>query len=160
MPYSTNCSPKILTLATTPFLFILVGVLCEFAMVPCAYILLSLQEEEVHSTSIRHKFKYNCTLIKNIETFVCHCITLPRLLLNRKKHKQGVLLEGWISYQIFKKRGLTEPQFLEWGCWERGGEFFQGSGCEKNKLNSGILKTKKFIIKNVLLCHRIQTEKF
>ena len=41
MPYCITCSTKILTLATAPFLFILVGVLCEFAMVPSGYILLS-----------------------------------------------------------------------------------------------------------------------
>ena len=29
------------------------------------------------------------------------------------------------SYQIFKKGGLTGPQFLQGGCWERGGDFFQ-----------------------------------
>ena len=22
--------------------------------------------------------------------------------------------------------GLTRPQFLEWGCWERGSDIFQG----------------------------------
>ena len=42
MPYSIPSSTKILTLATAPFLFILVDVLssvCEFAMVPGVYIL-------------------------------------------------------------------------------------------------------------------------
>ena len=33
--------------------------------------------------------------------------------------------EGWTFYQIFKRIGLTGPQFLEWGCWERGGDFFR-----------------------------------
>ena len=49
MSYSIASSAKILTLATTPFLFILVGVIsiCEFAMVPGAYILLCPEEEEV-----------------------------------------------------------------------------------------------------------------
>ena len=29
---------------------------------------------------------------------------------------------GWLNYPIFKKGGLTGPQFLEGGgCWERGG---------------------------------------
>ena len=46
MPYSITYSNKILTLAIAPFLFILAGVLCEFAMVPVVYILLSHQEEE------------------------------------------------------------------------------------------------------------------
>ena len=48
MPYCIICFTKILTLAIAPFLFILVGVVCEFAIVPGVYILLSPQEEEVH----------------------------------------------------------------------------------------------------------------
>ena len=53
MSYNIPSSTKILTLATAPFLFILVGVLCvcEFAIVPGVYILLCPQEEEVHSSS-------------------------------------------------------------------------------------------------------------
>ena len=45
MSYSIPSSTKILTLATVPFLFILICILsiCEFAMVPRVYILLSLQ---------------------------------------------------------------------------------------------------------------------
>ena len=46
MPYSIICFTKILTLAIAPFLFILVDILCEFAIVPVVYILLSPQEEE------------------------------------------------------------------------------------------------------------------
>ena len=46
MLYSITCSTKSLALPIAPFLFILVGVLCEFAMVPGMYILLSPQEEE------------------------------------------------------------------------------------------------------------------
>ena len=42
MPYSILSSTKILTLAITPFLFILVvQSVCEFALVPGVYILLS-----------------------------------------------------------------------------------------------------------------------
>ena len=48
---------KIFTLAIAPCLFILVGVFCEFAMVPVVYILLSPQEEEVHYSSCG----YRCT---------------------------------------------------------------------------------------------------
>ena len=55
MPYSITCSTKILTLATAPLLFILVGVHCEFAMVPGVYILLFPQEEEVQFFSWRHR---------------------------------------------------------------------------------------------------------
>ena len=46
-----------------------------------------------------------------------------------------------------KREGLTGPQLLEVGCWERGGDFFQGGGgCSfhiKNKLKSEIFKDKK-----------------
>ena len=44
------CFTKILTLEIASFLFILVGVVCEFAIVPGVYILLSPQEEEVQYT--------------------------------------------------------------------------------------------------------------
>ena len=51
-----------------------------------------------------------------------------------------------------KREGLTGTQLLE-GCWERGGDFFQG-GCNfhiKNKLKSEIFNDKKS--KNIFLCH-------
>ena len=49
MPYCIiKCFTKILTLAIAPFLFILTGVICEFAIVAGVYILLSPQEEELH----------------------------------------------------------------------------------------------------------------
>ena len=48
MPYCINCFTKILTLAIAPFLFILVGIICEFAIVIGVYILFSSQEEKVH----------------------------------------------------------------------------------------------------------------
>ena len=51
MSYIITCSTKLLTLVIAPFLFILVSVLCEFAMVPGGYILLSPQAEELHSSS-------------------------------------------------------------------------------------------------------------
>ena len=56
----------------------------------------------------------------------------------------GGRVGGWVSNQIFKKRGLTGSQFLEGGCWKRGGNFFQqgGRGCSfyiKNKLQSEVL---------------------
>ena len=46
----------------------------------------------------------------------------------------------------FSKRGsLTGPQLLEGGCWERGGDFFQGGlqFSHKNKLKSEIFNDKK-----------------
>ena len=59
MPSSITCSTEILTLTTSPILFILVGVLCELTMVPSVYILLSPQEEEVHYSSWGHRYIYN-----------------------------------------------------------------------------------------------------
>ena len=51
------------------------------------------------------------------------------------------------SYQIFKKGGLTGPQFLQGGCWERGGDFFQRGEVQfvekKKKLKSGVFHEKK-----------------
>ena len=68
MSYSNNCYTKIFTLAIAPFLFISVGVLCEFAMVQDAYILVSLQEEEVHSFFLLRGLMYTSvsTFIKKI----------------------------------------------------------------------------------------------
>ena len=51
MSYNITCSTRILNLALTPVLFMLVGVLCEFAMLLDVYILLSSAEEEVYSSS-------------------------------------------------------------------------------------------------------------
>ena len=44
-------SAKIIILAIAPLSFISVSIFCEFAMMPDVYILLSCQEEEVHSFS-------------------------------------------------------------------------------------------------------------
>ena len=41
---------------------------------------------------------------------------------------------------------MTEPQLLEGGCWERGGDFFPGGGVQfshKNKLDYEIFNGKK-----------------
>ena len=53
MPYGITCSTKTLTLVKASFLFIFLGVMFEFVMVLCVYILLSPQEEEVHHSSWR-----------------------------------------------------------------------------------------------------------
>ena len=55
MPVSITCSAKILTFAIATFLFILVGIPCEFVMVPGVYILLPPQEVEVHSSCWVHR---------------------------------------------------------------------------------------------------------
>ena len=54
-----------------------------------------------------------------------------------------------------KKGGLTGPQFLEVGSWERGGDLFQGgyNFYIANELKSEIFNDKKVINKNVFLCH-------
>ena len=49
-------------------------------------------------------------------------------------------------YEVSEREGLTGSQFLEGGCWERRGDFFQGwSGSFniKNKLKSEIFNDKK-----------------
>ena len=48
MSYSITCSTRILTLAIAPFLFISVGILCEFAMALDVYILLTLRKKGAH----------------------------------------------------------------------------------------------------------------
>ena len=51
------------------------------------------------------------------------------------------------SEDIVRGSGLTGPQLLELGCWERGGDFFQGRGglrfSHKNKLKSEVFNDKK-----------------
>ena len=49
--FNVSLSTQILILAILPLLFISVSIFCEFAMLPDVYILLSPQEEEVHSSS-------------------------------------------------------------------------------------------------------------
>ena len=48
---TVSFSTKIITLTIALLLFISHSILCEFAMVPFVYLLLSLHEEEVHSSS-------------------------------------------------------------------------------------------------------------
>ena len=43
-------------------------------------------------------------------------------------HSVHPFLRGVESYQIFKKGGLTGSQYLDGGCWKRGGDFFQQGG--------------------------------
>ena len=66
MPYSITCSTKILTLATAPILFISAGILCEFDMVPGVYMVLSPHEEEVHSSSCRHRCTHSSKRFKTL----------------------------------------------------------------------------------------------
>ena len=46
--------------------------------------------------------------------------------------------------------GLDRTSTFRGGCWERGGDFFQGGGGGCNKLKSEIFNDKKkFISKNI-----------
>ena len=88
MPYSITYFNKILILAIAPFLFMSVGVLCKFDIVPDvpsgrrgALFFLRAQANTFSSTSI-----------KKIQIFFSHYITMARLLLNWKKHEQEIKL--------------------------------------------------------------------
>ena len=55
-----------------------------------------------------------------------------------------------------KRGGLAGPQSLEWGCWERGGDFFQGRGCnfhKKKELKAEIFNGKKKLQAKIFFCH-------
>ena len=74
------------------------------------------------------------------------------------------LLGGWVSYQIFKKRSLTESQFLEREfAGKKGGDFFeQGGGRYRNfylkhKLKSEILTDKKYYKSNMSSTYLLYT---
>ena len=52
---------------------------------------------------------------------------------------------GMAGPNVQKGGSLAWPPFLEGGCWERGGDVFQG-GCNfltKNNLKSGMFNDKK-----------------
>ena len=80
MSSSITCPTKILTLEIVSFLFILVGVLCKFTMVPGLYIF--PQAKEVHCSSRGHRVTHSAA----------HYITMTMFLMNWKKHKQGIQL--------------------------------------------------------------------
>ena len=74
------------------------------------------------------------------------CLSVSQTSVDDSGHKgnTGQLLNSrvlgvlwwWLSLQPnFKKVGLTGPQLLEQGCWERGGDFFQGGGCNCHIIN-------------------------
>ena len=85
MPYSITCSTKILTLAIAQF-FLLVGILCEFAMVPGVYIL-----EEVHSSNWRQRYTHSAvqSLKKFKPLFAITLLCQGYCWIEKKKqHKQ------------------------------------------------------------------------
>ena len=55
---TVSLSSEILILAIAPLSFISVGILCELAMLPNVYILLSHQEEEVQSSSWGNRYTH------------------------------------------------------------------------------------------------------
>ena len=77
----------------------------------------------------------NINIAKTVKSDATFIVCTPFLL------GEGVSLQP-----NFKKmrRGLTGSQFLKGGCWERGGDFFQGN-CSfyiNNKLKSEIFNKK------------------
>ena len=78
-------STKILTLAIAWFLFIFVGVICEFVMVPGVYILLSPHEEEIYYSSWGPRCTHSAAhSSKRFKPLLRH-VTMLRSLLNWKK---------------------------------------------------------------------------
>ena len=71
---------------------------------------------------------------------------LPKMNQQQSVHPLSAGRGGVEPPTKFSKRGgLTGPQLLEGGCWEKGGDLFQG-GCNchiKNKLKSEIFNDKK-----------------
>ena len=66
MRYSITCSTKTLTLAKAPLLFLLVGILCEFAIVLGVHILLSPQEKKMRSSSGGHRCTHSAVHFSKI----------------------------------------------------------------------------------------------
>ena len=77
-------------MSIAPFLFILVGILCEFAMLPGVYILLTPQEEEVNSSTWGHRSTHS-----EIHSWKKFKLFLPlfyyaKVIVELEKHKQGI----------------------------------------------------------------------
>ena len=109
---SIICSAKILTLAIVPFLSTLVGVLCEFAMVPDVCILLSSQEEEVQYSSWGHRYTqstaYSSKKLKPLLT----SITMPRLLLNSELKKNIKKEFSYMMVFLIRPRSTFKFEFV------------------------------------------------
>ena len=83
--FSVTCSTKILTLAISPVLFISVRSLCEFAIPPDVYILLSSREKEVPHAG--QMYTFSSTFIKKIEPFS----VVPKVFKHTSKYMPCVL---------------------------------------------------------------------
>ena len=88
MAYSITCSTKILTSAIAPFL--LAGVLCEFAMVPGVYILVSLKEDEMHFSSWRRRCTTHSS--KRIEPWFVIILLCQKVIAELKKTNNCVMV--------------------------------------------------------------------
>ena len=89
MSYSIIFSTKILTLAIAPFLFILVGVLCEFAMMQGVYILLDPQEEGVHYFCEGTDVHIQQHIHRKYLNLCLTSYQFAKVIMNWKKSKQG-----------------------------------------------------------------------
>ena len=109
MPYIITCLTKSLTLAITPFLLILVGVLCEIAMMPGVEILLSPQEEKVHYFSWGHKCTHLNLCLKSYD--------YAKVIVEFEKtqtRKSAVLWDQvaiWISNLFLVSVNVSEQSF-------------------------------------------------
>ena len=88
MSCNITCFAKIITLGIATFLYISIGVLCEFIMVSDVYILLSPQEEEAQSFSwwdwCTHSVENSSKRFKPFPAIM--------LMLNWGNHKQGIMM--------------------------------------------------------------------
>ena len=90
----STCFTKILTVAIEPPLFTSVGVLCEFAMVPGVYILLSPQEEELNFTPEDTDAHIQQDIYqKDLNLFLfLQLYFYAKVIVESGKHKQGFRL--------------------------------------------------------------------
>ena len=65
---------QILILAVAPLLFISVSILCELAMLPGVYILLSSLEEQMHSSSWEHICKHWWKRLNPLSVIILVCL--------------------------------------------------------------------------------------
>ena len=97
---------QILILTIAPLLFISVNILCEFDMLSHVYILLSLQEEEVHSSSWGNR----CTHL------AAH--------LSKRLSPWPVWLNGWVFVCKLSGCGFESCccrlNFIYGACFEQG----------------------------------------
>ena len=90
-------------------------------------------------------------IVPNIEKVIDLFSTKNRRLSFTQTQCTLVVLQGGRGEvepptKFSKSGGLTGPQLLEVNCWERGGDFFRGEGCNfhiKNKLKSEISNEKE-----------------